>query len=183
MLKFITSSQNKIDVARKFLSPLEVKFESIAMDLPEIQSHSIEDIAKYKATYAFQTLQEPLFVNDHGWFITALNGFPGAYMKFINEWFTPQDCLNLMRDKENREVTFTTVICYRDSETTKVFESNHKGIILHESRGKGLPWTTVITITEDNQTIAEKLEKGPSALSEDPIWQDFATWLKENNKL
>lgn len=164
MIYFVTSNQNKIDVSRQFLSPMGVEFESVAIDLPEIQSNSIKDIALYKADHAYRKLLEPLFVNDHGWFIAALNGFPGAYMKFINEWFTPQDCLNLMRDKENREVTFTTVICFTDGSITKVFESSHKGTILYESRGKGLPWTTVISLTDDHQTIAEKLEKKPSAL-------------------
>jgi XTP/dITP diphosphohydrolase len=182
MLYYITGNQNKIDVAKKFLEPLEVSFIPQALELIEIQSHSIEDIAKFKAEQAFEELKQPLFVNDHGWSITVLNGFPGAYMKYINEWLTAEDLLRLMRGKENREAILTEVLCYIDSNTTKIFIAQHRGSVLEESRGSGPPGLTTISLTEDGKSIAEKLENSPSALEEYPLWEEFATWYKENLK-
>lgn len=36
----------------------------------------------------------------------TLGGLPGPHMKFINEWFTPQDFLNLMQGKVGRTISF-----------------------------------------------------------------------------
>lgn len=85
MLYFISSNPNKIDRAKFFLNPLGLNFQPKEIEIEEIQSYSIEKIAIDKARKAYATIKNPLFVNDHGWGITALNGFPGAYMKYMNQ--------------------------------------------------------------------------------------------------
>jgi XTP/dITP diphosphohydrolase len=179
MLYYITGNQNKIDVAKQFLDPLGLSFEPHPLELIEIQSHSIEEIAIYKAKQAFEKLNQPLFVNDHGWAITALNGFPGAYMKYMNEWLTGEDFLHLMSGKENREAILTEVVCYIDSGSLKTFTALHKGIVLHEKKGSGPPGMTTISLSKDNMSIAEKMQKNPSAIEEYSLWKEFAEWYKE----
>ena len=51
-----------------------VKFESI-----EIQSNSLDEIAKQKAKDAYRKIVRPLIVEDTGLFIDSLSGFPGPY--------------------------------------------------------------------------------------------------------
>ena len=178
MLYYVTGNQNKIAVAKQFLDPDGVDFHPHPLELTEIQSHSIKEIARDKAQKAYKKLQHPLFVNDHGWSITALNGFPGAYMKYMNEWLLPQDFLNLMQDKKEREVFLTEVICYIDEHGLKIFSEKYYGKMLHEVQGDGRPATTIISLTEDNVSIAKKLETNPSALEKRSVWRDFATWYK-----
>ncbi len=182
MLYYVTGNKNKIAIAQRYLSPLGISITPQALELEEIQSHDIEQIAIHKAKHAFGILQKPLFVNDHGWSFTALNGFPGAYMKYMNEWFTPEDFLHLMQGKENREAILTEVICYIDGHNLKTFSIQHKGEVLHEVQGKGLAATTVTTLSSDRQSIAKKLETNVTSVETYTIWEEFAQWYKEEIK-
>lgn len=182
MLYYITGNQNKIDVARKFLTPLGIEFEPKELDLTEIQSENIEEVAISKAKQAFEILQQPLFTNDHGWSITALNGFPGAYMKYINKWLTADDFIRLMDGKENREAILTEVICFIDEKGTKAFTMQHNGKILDKPQGVGIPGTTMISLSDDGISIAKKLETNPSAVENYTLWKELADWYKAKNK-
>ena len=178
MLYYVTGNQNKIDIAKKFLNPFGIIFESKNLDVIEIQSNSVQEIAIYKAKEAYSKLKKPLFVSDHFWSIPSLGGFPGAYMKYINDWLTPDDILNLMKTKKNREIILTDALCYIDKSTIKIFEMSHKGKILNKSLGKGLPGQTIVSLSRDGKSIAQKLEKNPSALEEGINWENFAKWYK-----
>ncbi|HEX7042818.1 MAG TPA: non-canonical purine NTP pyrophosphatase [Patescibacteria group bacterium] len=178
MLHYITTNQNKIDIAKKFLTPHEIFFEPQNIELTEIQSKDIKKVVENKAKQAYEIIKTPLFVNDHFWSITALNGFPGAYMKYMNEWLTPDDFLNLMKGKKNREAILTEAVCYIDESRIQTFLMQHKAVILESPKGKGLPALRVISVSGDGLSIAEKLEKDPSAVDVYPIWDEFAKWYK-----
>jgi len=178
MLFFVSTNPNKIDKAELFLRPLGIPFEVSNIKLIEIQSDSVEEIVIDKAKKAFQILNSPLLVNDHVWSISALNGFPGPYMKYINQWFSPQDFLNLMKDKKDREMKLTEYICYTDGNIYKTFFEEIKGHVLFASKGKGEPWKTVSSYSKDNSSVAEKLETHPSAIGTSKVYEDFAKWYK-----
>ncbi len=181
-LIFVTGNSTKHTFARHKLYPFKVELIQKSLDLEEIQSDSIEKIAQHKADQAYKELKEPLIVSDHGWFIPALNGFPGAYMKYVNEWFTPRDFLNLMEPYEDRRVILKQVICFTNGEETKLFVHEAEGKILRVSKGGGLrSSTTVISYSEDGKSIAEvNLETGKSAVDDSILWKELADWLKEN---
>lgn len=178
MLYFISSNKNKIARSELFLNPAKISFTSTNLEITEIQSHSIEDIALDKAKKAYEILKEPLFVSDHGWAITALNGFPGPYMKYMNEWFSAQDFLNLMKNKSNREMIFTECLCYTDGKDTKIFSETIKGHVLYESKGQAAPWMTVSSFSDDNTSIAEAIKDTPSAINKSKVYEDFAKWYQ-----
>lgn len=179
MLYYITSNQNKIDIAKKYLTPLDILFDSRTIDLTEVQSHDIRKVVESKAKEAFKTIKQPLFVNDHFWSFPALNGFPGAYMKYMNEWLTPEDFLNLMHGKKNRDAILTEAVCYIDKDHMQTFIVQHKGILLEKPQGKGLPALTIISLSGDGKSIAEKLETDVSAVALHPIWEEFAEFYKK----
>lgn len=178
MLYYITGNKNKIDVARKFLDRHNVIFTPKDLDVTELQSESIEKVVIHKAKEAFLKLNKPLFVSDHFWSIPALGGFPGAYMRYINKWLKAKDLLNLMADKKNRKAILTEMLCYVDKTTIKTFKQSHLGRVLKKSQGKGMPGFTVISLSKDGLSVAQKIESDPSALEEDKLWEDFARWYK-----
>ncbi len=181
MLYYITGNQNKKDIANKYLRTLNVSFETKDLDLIEIQSKSIEDVIIYKAKDAFNKLKKPLFVNDHFWSFKALGGFPGAYMKYMNQWLTTDDLLRLMYGKKDRAVTLKEAICYIDKNTTKIFLREYKGKVLLKKQGQGFPGLTVISLTKDGESIAKKLETDVIA-TDTEIWKEFAKWYKTYSK-
>lgn len=137
MLYYVTGNQNKIAIAKKYLTPLNIVFKPIQLPIQEIQSYSIEQISINKAKQAFEILKKPLITNDHGWSITALNGFPGAYMRYVNDWLTAGDFQLLMSGRENREAILTEVLCFIDSEGTKTFTMKHKGTVRKDEESPG----------------------------------------------
>ena len=66
-------------------------------------------------------------VSDDTWDIPSLKGCPGAYMKSINYWFTPDDFLRLMKGVENREIILHQYIAYTDGSVTEVFKNDISG--------------------------------------------------------
>jgi len=183
MLKYITSNEEKIIAARRNLKPLGIFFQEQELEITEIQSDSLVDIATFKAKQAFEKLHTPLFVSDHGWSTPALNGFPGAYMKYMNKWLSSQDFLNLMQPYEDKTILKHEVICYIDNIHTQHFISEIKGSFINGIRGEGLSAMRVVSLLPSGKTVAECTQEGVNSYVENPIWKEFAKWLKENTNL
>ncbi len=180
MLHFVTGNKHKIDFAKLVLTPLNIPFEVISLPLVEIQSDSIEEIAINKAKQAFEQLQKPLIIKDDGWHIEALNGFPGPYMKYVNEWLTVEDYQNLLRAKENKKVLFTEVICYIDNAETKVFRGEIIGRVLEEAMGKANhPFMELVTFRQDRRSMAQAVNEGLLEFDETTAWNEFGNWYKK----
>lgn len=176
MLYFVTSNKDKIFLATSNLSPLGIEFETKPFDAPEIQSDNTDEIAIKKAIDAYSIIQQPLFVSDDTWSIPALNGFPGAYMHYINEWLTPEDILRLMQPYTNREAILRQTLCFTDGTQTKVFSQDNTGSILDKPQGKGQPSLVLTTFTKSGKSLAECFAEKIQPVENVQIWKDFAQW-------
>ena len=103
---FITGNKRKIREARSSCDLFNIHVEPRSVFINEIQDHDPINITKQKARDAFNAIKEPLIVNDAFWSITALNGFPGGYMKDMIDWFKSIDFINLMKDKKDKSIIF-----------------------------------------------------------------------------
>lgn len=181
MLLYITGNQHKIETANDHLKPFGVSVEGRKVDgIVELQLDDVIEISKSKATQAFEKIQQPLIVSDAGWMFTALNGFPGSYMASVNRWFTAQDFLNLMKEKENREVILRECVTYIDKDQIKTFMCDNKGLVLEEASGEGTPLDQIVTFKEDGKTIAKCENEGILRIPQNELWNDVGRWLKEN---
>jgi len=182
MLHYVTSNKSKIEVAQKYLHPHGVIVSGSQLEFDEIQSSSIEIIARHKAAEAFRKLNKPLLVNDAGWYIPALNGFPGPYMKLANEWLTSNDFLNLMSGHSDRRIIFREVLYYVDSAISKPFISELEGTILDtDTSPDDLPSYSLISLSETGKSIADCRKTGVPSTENYRLWTDFAEWYKKNN--
>ena len=73
-------------------------------------------ITEAKVKLAYEKVDLPVVVNDSSWEIPALGGFPGCYMKDVANWFTAEDFLALMKDKNDRRIILHDVVAYFDGE-------------------------------------------------------------------
>ncbi|MGI5826242.1 MAG: non-canonical purine NTP pyrophosphatase [Patescibacteria group bacterium] len=183
MLKYVTSNDGKIRVANKYLLPLGIEVVKHPLDVAEIQSSSIEDISRYKAEQAFKIVGEPLIVNDAEWNFPALNGFPGPYVRYINEWLSPEDFIALMSRHQDKTVIYKEVITYIDKKQTKAFKAEIKGKFLDEIRGEGLPTWCLVSLRQDGKSISECWREGIDPVDAYSVWQDFANWYKNTIQL
>jgi XTP/dITP diphosphohydrolase len=79
----------------------------------------------------FNSIRKPMFVDDSGLFIDALDGFPGAIAHFVSK----SSVLNMLSGVKNRDAHFKTSICYVDEDVAKIFEGTVSGRIASEPQG------------------------------------------------
>lgn len=111
-LIYVTGNAFKFDVASKVFMNTSIVLLQKSLDTPEIQSKDVEDVAMYSAKWACKKLNQPVIVTDASFCIEALNGFPGPFIKFVNEWFSVEDYINLMQSKTNRNIVVKDCLAY-----------------------------------------------------------------------
>jgi XTP/dITP diphosphohydrolase len=149
----VTSNAGKAaEVAAFFGGLLEV--DHVVLDVPEHRSNDIAEIAREKARYAFRQLNIPLIVDDTGFFIEALGGFPGPYAAYVLNSIGNAGILKLMEGISDRNARFTTGIAYADERGTEVFTGTLEGKITLCPRGNnGFGYDPIFEIGE--KTLAE----------------------------
>lgn len=132
---FATNNINKFNEARRVLAEYKIAVGMLRVKTFEVQSESLEEIAKTSAIDAFKKSNLPLITEDAGLFIEALNGFPGPYAAYVYKTIGNEGILKLMRNIENRNAKFQSVIAYCVSELESVcFKGEVLGVITKEER-------------------------------------------------
>lgn len=133
-ITMVTSNAGKAtEVAAFFGGTLEV--DHVDLEIPEHRSGDIAEIAREKARYAYGQLNIPLIVDDTGFFIDALHGFPGPYAAYVLNSIGNPGILKLMEGVANRNARFTTGIAYADERGIEVFTGILEGEIAHFPQG------------------------------------------------
>jgi XTP/dITP diphosphohydrolase len=140
-LTYITGNETKFKVAEQVLQDSGILLRREHLCTPEIQSSRVEEVAEYSAIWASQYLNQPVVVTDAGFYIKALNGFPGPFIKFINEWFSAKDFLSLMQGKNNRQIIIRDCLAYcQPDEKPVTFCRLYRGALATEpGRKRGTP--------------------------------------------
>ena len=176
---FSTGNQRKITEARAACDLFNIEVVPIKLDFDEIQSHDPINITLRKVEDAYELAGESaIVVADTSWSIPSLNGFPGGYMKDVAEWFTPEDFINLIADKD-ATIIFRESIVYKDENEVKVFSKEYTGNIASSPRGNsGNSFDKVAEF--DGRTFAESQDSNlTSHKPEDFVWYEFAQWYSE----
>jgi XTP/dITP diphosphohydrolase len=183
-LLFATGNNEKFAIAKHFCETVNITLIQFADDSDEVQSEDPEYIVRDKAARKFALAKnQPIIVSDDSWDIPALRGFPGAYMKYVDHWFTPQQLIDLMQHVSDRRIFLHQYLAYQDEQVVKIFSRSIAGNITNEPRGVyGKPAQKVISLEHDNGfTISEIYDVDPIAAAqrfsdENGAWQDFIKW-------
>jgi XTP/dITP diphosphohydrolase len=183
-ITFATGNQQKIKEARAHCAAYGIVIEAQKIKTAEIQTNNIEKVAINKAEQAYAQLKRPLIANDSGWRIPALNGFPGAFMRYVNEWFTPEDFLHLMSNKTDRRIFLIEVIAYHDGEKITTYTHETEGTIADTPAGnEGAPSDKVVRLGRGQQlTIAQTLDVPTSGVvyAGSSVWDIFCQQIKSS---
>ncbi len=114
-IRFVTGNRNKALAMKEHIAVLGFDVIQTELALIEPQGQSIESVALSKATQAFQLLGEPLTVEDSGFCIDALCGFPGPYTRYILDTIGVSGLLRLAEPLDNRTCKFISALVYVDS--------------------------------------------------------------------
>jgi len=154
---FVTSNLNKVKEIESILSSYYITVETAKIKKYEIQSEELEEVAKESALKAYHLLQRPLFVEDSGLFIRALNGFPGPYSSYTYKKIGLDGILKLMSGEKNRGAEFVSQIAYiNQSGVIKLCRGVCEGIIAEEAKGsEGFGFDPIFIPKGHTKTFAE----------------------------
>lgn len=178
-LLFVTSNKNKFRSAKLVFANAGIDLVQAAHEIEEIQGEDVEKIAHDKAQKAFDIVKKPMIINDDAWEIPGLRGFPGPYMKSINQWFTAEDFLRLTKDLEDRRIILRQFVVYQDDCQQKVFTKTTIGTLRKDiSPYEDAPSARIKSVTTDGRSLAEVRATSPEQLIEaHTIWHDVVKWL------
>lgn len=156
VINYVTKNYAKAESARQFFENFGIRINQIKMDTVEIQSDKIEEIAKFSAEYASKKLNLPVLKNDTGFFVEALDGFPGAYSHFVEDKIGYEGLLKLMEGKENRKAYFLEVfaLSFQNGET-KLFTCKTYGTLALTGQGDfGWGWDHIFIPDGETNVLA-----------------------------
>jgi XTP/dITP diphosphohydrolase len=139
-------------------------------DIPETAA-TLEGNAILKARYVWERYQVPVFADDTGLEIFALNNEPGVYSaRYAGDQKDSTANRKLVLDKMRNEVfrraRFRTVICYIEDGKEYLFEGIVEGHILREERGtQGFGYDSIFIPTNNSRTFAQMSIEEKSLLS------------------
>ena len=128
-IHFITSNAGKIKSLNRHFTNLgrsDVEIIPTNLELIEPQADTVAEVSLFKARQAYKILNQPVLVEDGGFAIEALNGFPGVYTKFVNETLGPAGYLRLMHGIENRNAKWLSVATFIDANGAE-YQFHRKG--------------------------------------------------------
>jgi inosine/xanthosine triphosphate pyrophosphatase family protein len=180
---FVTGNTAKVRHAQAVCRSFGITIRQSLFSADEIQGEDAVIIARDKARKAYDNLQEPLVVSDDSWIVPGLRGFPGPYMKSVNDWFTVDDWLHLTNTLTDRRIILRQIAVFQDADGQHVFTRDIEGILVHEKHGSS-PWPhcEITSFDGGKTTMAEQHERGEFALEQQKtVWHEFCDWWKQRH--
>jgi len=123
----------------------------------EIQSTSLEEIAKFAAEEAAKKHNRTVVIEDSGLFVRALNGFPGPFSSYVHATIGVRGLLRLMSQQTRRDAYFQASLAHaspRDS--SQGFSGKVYGTISRKSAGtKGFGFDPIFVPKGARKTFAQ----------------------------
>ena len=178
---FATSNKGKVANVAAALKPFNISVEQIEMELAESRSEDPKDIALEKARQAFKKIKKALMVEDSGFFISALNGFPMTHIKFSLKTLGLENIMKLMAGVTDRRAEWRMTAAYVFGENDyRTFTFVERGEIAPEIRPVKRP-----TLSDLGRIYVPKtISNNKLALSEmpDEIFQKFEDHYNTSNQ-
>ncbi|MBX5321231.1 MAG: XTP/dITP diphosphatase [Candidatus Bathyarchaeota archaeon] len=180
---FATNNINKFNEARRVLSRYKIAVGMLRVKTLEIQSESLEEIAKNSAIHAFQQCHLPIIVEDAGLFVEALKGFPGPYASYVYKTIGNEGLLKLMKEATNRRARFQSMVVYfsEELESPICFKGEVLGEITETVREgcSGFGFDPVFKPLKSEKTFAEMdIDEKNLYSHRAKAFHKFARWYK-----
>jgi XTP/dITP diphosphohydrolase len=176
-ITFASTNQNKFLEIQSILSTQNISVDFSQIHLVEIQSDSIEEIAREKVKSAFAKVGRQVIVEDDGLFIDSLGGFPGQYSSFVFRTIRNDGILKLLAGSAKRSAYFRSLIAFYDGITLSISDGRVNGRISERiTEGGGWGYDPIFVPDGTDLTFAE-LKKSKNEYSHRKrALEKFAQW-------
>jgi XTP/dITP diphosphohydrolase len=170
-LTLITGNYGKV---AEFERLLGVEIDHKKIDLPEIQSTDVREIAKIKAQTAYGQLLTPAFIDDTGLTIEEWGELPGALIKWFLDNVGNDGIIKMLASSASRKARVTTAIGYCDQDGVRVYTGELFGTIADEPRGdNGFGYDAIFIPDGYKTTFAEMTSEEKDNISMRAIAADL----------
>ena len=157
---FITSNKGKVREATNKLEPYGYTIVQKDYGYPEIQTDSLEEVARYGVIHLQNNnIDHPFILEDAGIFIDALKGFPAVFSSYVYYTIGLDGILQLLKTipEQKRSAEFKSVFAYGTPDgKLNLFTGICKGLITHEKRGtNGFGYDPIFKPLDFDKTFAE----------------------------
>lgn len=144
---FATGNAGKIEEMTPLFDDRDLELIQVQADVPEIDAMDVEEVARQKVKDSFERAlengeiseEDVLIVEDTGFYVEGLNGFPGAEAAFFAGTAGAEKILNLLEYGEDRSAYFKTAIAFIQNGEINVFSGEMHGEVPEEKRGESHP--------------------------------------------
>ena len=161
IITFVTGNRFKFEEISNLIKANVPGFKVIPakIELTEIQADALEKVAIFKVTSVINQIKPPFFIEDSGFFVNALKGFPGVYSAYVMKVIGNKGILDLLGESTNRKAHFESVIAYIDEAyQIHTFKGINRGKVSDSVIGKSGFGFDPIFISDDimsGKTFAE----------------------------
>jgi XTP/dITP diphosphohydrolase len=175
---FASTNQNKYREVQSILSPHGIAVDFVQVNLVEVQSDSLEEIAREKAKSAFAQVGRPVIVEDDGLFIDALKGFPGQYSSFVYKTIGNEGVLKLLAGSAGRSASFRSLIAFYDGKSLSISEGKVDGRISDRITEGGWGYDPIFIPAGTDMTFAQLKDKKNEYSHRRKALEKFALWYR-----
>jgi non-canonical purine NTP pyrophosphatase (RdgB/HAM1 family) len=151
-IMFITGNPGKAEQLSRYLNyPVDHK----KLDMIEIQSLDIEEVAKHKALEAYKKIKKPIIIDDNSLIIHAFGNLPGTLIKWFGSEIGFENFGKLLDPYKDRSATAIVAVTFYNGKILKTFLGEEKGTIAKKSAGEnGFGWDIIFIPEGYQQTRA-----------------------------
>jgi XTP/dITP diphosphohydrolase len=189
---FATGNAGKVEEMTPLFEDRDLELIQVETDVPEIDAMDVETVARQKVKDSFEAAKEKgevdeddiLIIEDTGFYVKGLSGFPGAEAAFFAETAGAEKILNLLEYGEDRSAYFKTAIAVIHGGEIEVFTGRMEGEVPREKRGVShphLPYNSFfIPDHGEGKSLAENQELKDNEFHRRNAVENFLDWYDEN---
>jgi len=164
---FATTNRNKFHEAKSALSDMKIRVLMLKKKKIEIQADKIEEVVKRSALWIAEEDARPILVEDAGFFIQAMDGFPGPYSSYVYRKIGLCGILRLLDRFTNRAAEFRSAVAFcNHGDLIRIFMSCVSGTVASEERGTGgFGFDPIFIPLGENRTFAEMAVEEKNCIS------------------
>lgn len=181
---FATSNAGKVTNAQAALAPFGITVKQVEVDLIESRSEDPAEIALEKAQQAYAKFKKPMMVEDSGFFIEALGGFPMTHIKFSLKTLGIEGILRALRGAKSRACEWRMTVAYvYGPGKSKTFTFVEKGVIAPRARSVKRPMMSDYWRLYVPKMLNPDNKKALSEMSDEEMTEWMAYFSKNNQFL
>jgi non-canonical purine NTP pyrophosphatase (RdgB/HAM1 family) len=148
----VTGNVHKAEEARRIAG---FELETVTVDLPEIQSLSLEEVLEAKAQEAWERIRRPLVVDETGLDLACFGGFPGPLIKWMLQATGAAGIARAAAALGDTRATARCALLFTDGRRRIVAQGAVPGTLVAPRGQGGFGWDEIFLPAGEHETYAE----------------------------